>query len=198
MMIVTMDRSLILLIRGIIEQQIVRLSKNNKKVVYKYYIGPITNRINDVCRRIFLDAYRMKNSTLVSLTMKIREARWGSSRPLCDRTNASCGRTENDVNQSYENLENFAATQDLRIGHDQIALALVPNTPKAVSLMAWMERYFYEVGDMQPNRYNEIHIDHISITEVHRQYLLDMEGKVDPNDIASVGDLGKMWMRCFT
>jgi len=172
------------------------MSKNGKKVVCKYYIGSPINRINGICRRAFLEAYRMKNASLVSLTKEIRLGRWGSCPAFSDRTN-TCGRSDAAVDQKYKEIEDTAERHGVVVSQEQIANMVAPNSNTITDLIAWMEDFFRSYGDMEPNRFDEIHIDFITIQEVHRQYLLDREGKVHPEDLASVKDVGETWKRCF-
>ena len=60
---------------------------------------------------------------------------------------------------------------------------------------AWMLQYFKLVGDFIPNAGGEIHLEPITIVEIHKEYADDMtRGDVD---FMNVQRFGSLWLNCF-
>jgi hypothetical protein len=51
----------------------------------------------------------------------------------------------------------------------------IPNTEVALATYGWMQNYFKLVGDFQPNRDNEIHLEPCTVKSIYDEYVFDMD-----------------------
>ena len=84
----------------------------------------------------------------------------------------------------------------INVTKEQLAAMNLPKFPKYVHAYAWLSRYFYLVGDQQPNS-EQIQLDPITVDELYKLYIFDNEDKVDAISLVTKEKLGKVWLTCF-
>jgi hypothetical protein len=79
---------------------------------------------------------------------------------------------------------------------DLLALFQYPSTEVKKEAYAWLSLYVALMGDSQPNRNEEIHLEHRTKTDIHAEYVGQMKGRGD--DYISYNDFTIMWKQCFS
>jgi hypothetical protein len=113
-----------------------------------------------------------------------------------DRTNV-VGKRDGDADILANQAEQLAFAFGIDLSVEQLAAMKLPNTIKAIFAYGWLDYYFSLVGDNEPNTNNEVHIEYCTLSDVYKEYLYDLQGNMDPNDIISVEGLARIWRECF-
>jgi hypothetical protein len=113
-----------------------------------------------------------------------------------DRSKAMGNRTSDQIAIAGQ-LEELANAFGFEVNPQQLAAMKLPNTTKAAMAYGWLQYYFGLVGDCEPNKNGEIHIEYCTLSQVHKEYLTDMQASLNPADLISVHELGKLWITCF-
>jgi hypothetical protein len=72
----------------------------------------------------------------------------------------------------------------------------IPNTVVAFDCYVWMLNYFTLMGDCQPNRDNEVHLEPIEKKEIFKEYV-EYSGSNDIVCYASFTNFNNIWINCF-
>jgi len=73
---------------------------------------------------------------------------------------------------------------------------LLPNTPEAKDVAAWMEFSFKRMGDHAPNRDNEIHLSKMSKSLVYVEYMNDIKALGSAKCVSS-NEFENVWRCCY-
>lgn len=112
-----------------------------------------------------------------------------------DRTSSvRCDKTA--IANKTEKLQLIAKQMDFTLSSDQLSAIMIPNKSKYLFAYAWMARYFYLVGDQEPNC-NEIHVEPMTIEDVYLEYLRDNAKCFALQEFASKKNIAKLWLLCF-
>lgn len=164
-----------------------------------YKIDPATCRKINVCRTAFCRAYQIGESYLESLCKDIKRDRFNcNAENFTDRTNV-VGNRDGDADDALANqAEQLAFAFGIDLSVEQLAAMKLPNIIKAIFAYGWLNYYFSLVVDNEPNTNNEVHIEYCTLSDVYKEYLYDLQGNMDPNDIIiSVERLARIWRECF-
>jgi hypothetical protein len=167
-----------------------------KYLLIDYCIGQGCEKIMHVCREAFKFAYEITEFTLQFLTDSIKHQRFAQVAKLTDRINLSSKLSFAEIKQKNDRVMAVAQELGIIVTKEQLAAMNLPNVPKYVHAYAWLSRYFYLVGDQQPNS-EQIQLDPITVDELYKLYIFDNEGKVDAISLVTKEKLGKVWLTCF-
>jgi len=165
-------------------------SKGYYKYEWKIGIGKYS-KLN-VCREAFMVAYDIKSTYLIEICHNIKVNNINADSTFNDKENCI---GQDKTNQVYNQLIKYSKLKGIKLTVQQLAAMKIPNTNVALDAYGWMDAYFQLVGDMMPNSYGDIHLEPITIKEVHREYLLDC--KLNGFDFYSYNDFAKLWTTCF-
>lgn len=165
-------------------------------LVIDYYIGQGCQKINNICREAFKAAYEITEFTLQSLTDSIKARRYAQVSTLSDRSNVGSKLNSKELQSKNDDTVVICQEFGINITKEQLSILNLPNVPRYVHCYAWLSRFFYLVGDQEPNS-QKIQIDPITVDELYLQYTLDNIGKIDSNLVISKDKLSKIWLQCF-
>jgi len=72
----------------------------------------------------------------------------------------------------------------------------LPNTAVSIACYAWMRYYFNLIGDSEPNRDGEIHLEPCTVKEIYIEYITDQKAYGN-REFLKVSQFIKMWKNCF-
>jgi len=160
---------------------------------YDWKIG-IGNAIkNGVCREAFMIAYDIKSTYFETLCREVKEGTLNYEKKLNDKTNIV---HEDRNNVIYNELIRYTKLHGLKLTVQQLAAMQIPNTQVALDTYGWMDNYFQLVGDIMPNSNGDIHLEPITIKEVHDEYYIDFT-TIYQQAYYNYNDFAKLWTICF-
>ena len=65
----------------------------------------------------------------------------------------------------------FVTDRGRPLSRDQVAAIRIPNSRASLSCYAWMNFYFDLVGDIIPNKSDEVHLEAIDIKDIYQEYV---------------------------
>jgi hypothetical protein len=98
--------------------------------------------------------------------------------------------------QEMRRLEIVAETFKINLTADQKAAILIPNTVKHKTCFGWMKRFFQLMGDVAPNRAEEIHLEPIDVVDIYLEYKRDLTEHADFPTLCYSSFCG-VWADCF-
>lgn len=132
-------------------------------VKFNWTIGIFPGSVmQGVCRKCFCHVYCIGHTYVDLVVAKLKVGQVNADPALRD------GRLM-PSNAFTKNITDLAACFGIELSPLQLAALVVPNTVASLTCFAWMQSYFEAVGDKQPN-HQEIHLEPISIKEVHSEY----------------------------
>ncbi len=72
-------------------------------------------------------------------------------------------------------MKKLAISKGCYISDAQIAAMIIPNSTASLTCYGWLHEFFKLVGDFQPNKNDEIHLEPVELQEIHQEYSLDMK-----------------------
>jgi len=168
--------------------------KHSTKGYYKYEwkIGVGKNSKRNVCRDAFMIAYDIKPTYLIEICHNIKRDNINTDSVFNDKENYV---TQDKSNQTYNQLIKYSKSKGITLTVHQLAAMQIPNTHVALDTYGWMDAYFQLIGDIMPNSHGDIHLEPITIKEVHCEYLLDC--KLNGVEFYNYNDFAKLWTTCF-
>lgn len=166
--------------------------KGYLRTIYK--IGDVSSHPSlpaHVCRQAFRYSWNMTRHYLETLAKELKGGISVTTRTFSDTS------TVNDLDVSPQFLNTVCSAYGVSLTQLQRAAMKISNSPVQLCCYGWMEYYFKCVGDQEPNRDGEIHLDACNKEDIYKEYLEDMEywsENAVPLDLSSFGVL---WLRCF-
>ncbi len=119
-----------------------------------------------VCRRCFELCYSSSPTYIDNLIISIKNGQRNCEVEFKDKSPSPL--TDNKKHW-LKVLTQFADAVGISISQKQLAAMQVPNTEASLNCFAWMNSFFYAVGDKEPDRV-EIHLDAQPIRQIHKEY----------------------------
>ena len=127
-----------------------------------------------------------------------------SEAPFSDRTKPTT--------MTNRNIILLGRAYDIEVTTTEMAMMRIPNGVKSLSAYAWMDKTFRLIGDVQPNKEDEIHLESMSKptrTFTHATVYLSYIGKVEiynefkedcelyGTELLDYSSFLDLWQRCF-
>jgi hypothetical protein len=93
-------------------------------------------------------------------------------------------------------LEIAAEKFKINLTVDQMAAILIPNTVKHKTCFGWMKIFFQLMGDVAPNRAEEIHLEPIDVVDIYLEYKRDLTEHADFPTLC-YSSFCEVWKDCF-
>jgi hypothetical protein len=93
-------------------------------------------------------------------------------------------------------FEKLAEISGIELTNEQRSAICIPNSPAEFACYGWFDCYFNIIGDQEPNKDGEIHLEPTHIIDVHKEYELDMQN-CGELDTLSLRPFAELWKRCF-
>lgn len=93
-------------------------------------------------------------------------------------------------------FEKVCEMNNIELTKEQKAAICIPNSPTEFTCYGWMDYYFNVIGDQEPNRDGEIHLEPVHIKDIHKEYLADMT-YCGEDATLSLRPFGELWANCF-
>jgi len=151
-------------------------------MVMKWSVGFGQFKIEKVCRTAFLNCYDLSHATVDRCCTSIKNGSMVYINNFYnDKTNSVLSKTEDSIKQNalikYMRIHNFTMSVE------QIAACKIPNNEVNLNAYGWMFHYFNLVGDIQPNKQDEIHLEPCTVTSVYLEYLNDLTLQYNHNGL---------------
>ena len=146
---------------------------------------------------------RLKNDTAGGFARSISDSAKGYKYSEIFRSSLECMAIRyvysiymNAASLIYTNMLNNYRSR-IKLNHEQISAMQIPNTHASLHCFGWMDYYFSLMGCRPPNaKSNELHLESITIEEIHEEYSGDMRSiNEKPVDVSQ---FGKLWISCFS
>lgn len=158
-------------------------------VAWKLGCG-VEKSLDGVCRSCFAGVYDVGDTSLTAYCAEVKKNIKNGDGDLNDRSNSFAYDAE--FQRAFARL---AKTRGRKLSHTQIAAIQIANTSTALATYSWMDYFFKLVGDFIPNSNDEIHLEPITIQEIHDEYVIDMEHQGDES--LGYEAFLRMWNSCF-
>jgi len=143
-------------------------------MIMKWCIGFGQFKVGEVCRTSFLNSYNLPHASVERCCAAIKRGSMTYGDNFYnDKTNSVLNKTENGIKEKAIKL--YMRTHNLTLSLDQITAYKIPNNELNLNAYGWMYHYFNLVGDIQPNKKNEIHLEPCTVTSVFIEYLNDLK-----------------------
>lgn len=147
-----------------------------------------------MCHTCFEHCYGIGQTLLYQLTNDVKKGIKTQERLEGEGRLGDAAKYQNNP-VFVKQLLNLAKLRGYSLDHRQIAALVVPNSPTSLTCYAWMHDHFDLIGDAIPNSRCEIHLEPITLTEVHDEYILDMVHY--GQRYLSLNEFCRMWRSCF-
>jgi len=125
-----------------------------KQYRFKWKIGTGEYQIGeDLCRDSFALAYNCSTSFLDRMSVEIKGIQPNTNRNVFKDT-----KNYLLTSKELKDFKFFSEKYGIDLTCDQLAALNVPNTSKALNCYGWMYSHFHLIGDVAPNKDNELHI----------------------------------------
>jgi hypothetical protein len=139
-----------------------------------WFVGFGKDRIDHVCRQAFLNSYRLSHASLDRICYAVKAGTINVGENFYnDRSNFVKSTIEDGV--SAKQIRRFTLHNSITLSNEQFAALKMPNTKLNLDLYGWMHAYFNLVGDQQPNRNDELHLEPCTIKSIYEEYTIDMK-----------------------
>jgi hypothetical protein len=163
-------------------------------------VGYGSNKLSDVCRALFIHCYFLSHSFLDRCCKDVKNNLTNPNKSnLNDHCNNFSDQTEESKITSKE-ITLYTEKYGLTLTTQQLAALKLPNKQLALITYGWMEYYFNLVGDCQPNRNAEIHLEPTTIGSIYYEYcdeIKDMQNINTQYESYSFPAFCKFWKDYF-
>lgn len=186
-------KDLVLFLKPKIEALITKFDYNTGRMSISYQIGRCTivnyqseNESFTVCRKAFCIAYGVTDFALRSAIDLVKNGRRNDESDFTDRTcvSAATAKAIRNIGKDF-------------IGTEALANLEVANGPRTSKAREWMRNYFQLVGDVAPNRKEEIHLEPGDKKEIWKNYVCDMHYVSKESSFLSYNRFCELWATAF-
>jgi hypothetical protein len=162
-------------------------------------VGSGAYKLQNVCRQLFIHCYLLSHSNLDRICQLVKR---GITNPnqanLNDNSNSFRQNSETDK-VTLKDIQNYNIAHNIQLTTSQRAALHLPNNVVSLATYGWMSAYFKLVGDSQPNRDDEIHLEPVKVNVVYAVYKDEIREILNDNtiDAYSFSAFCKFWNEYF-
>jgi hypothetical protein len=182
--------------RQMCKNQIRHCANNNtarSSWIYKWHIGSDSDGKGtvDCCKHAFAKFYGVSIFTVDTLITELKRGQ----RQCAGRINQKNCEQFVDI---IAEMRRDAKQVGFELTNDMLASACLPDTPAAKDCYAWLKAYIQLVGDPQPNRKGEIHLDDAaSKKDIHNEYTAVKSEEMSTFTPLKYNAFLEIWDNCF-
>ena len=184
-------------------EQICRCANNKTSISswhYSWHIG--TSEIGGrgkipCCKFAFAKFYGLAPCTVDRI---IKELKFGERSYASKTVDMSRSMDDPRFSELIAGMRGEARKLGFELTQDMMSNTVLANTSGSLECFNWLKRYIQLVGDPQPNRCGEIHLDgNVNYRQIHEEYLADMQVRkgVSTTQVLEYNTFRLLWQNCF-
>jgi len=139
-----------------------------------WFVGYGNARFDGVCRHAFLNSYGLAHASLDRICSAVKKGILNAGENFYnDNSNFALSRTDSKIDETT--IRKYSMQNDLNLTTLQFVSLKIPNNRQNLDTYGFMHQYFSLMGDKQPNRNDEIHLEPCTVTSIYEEYVNDMK-----------------------
>ncbi len=163
----------------------------------KWFVGSGQNKLDHVCRHAFLNSYGLSHASLDRICNAVKLGNLNVEENFYkDNKNFAQSTTESGISDKL--LKKYSVEHGIDLTIQQLAALKIPNNQENLDAYGFLDAYFNLMGDQQPNRNDEIHLEPCTVKSIYEEYVNDMKlFYSEKNSWLTYSAFGKFWHEYF-